>query len=257
MSEGRNLPLDRDAESLALHGDLRRFAAPYLASNQRRGRLIGGAFTVIAHIIGLTALIWPYTRLSSHVAPTLILVRLVDAPKPPPPAPPEPLKIQLGGPNITVRALPPVMSAPVETITRAITSDDSDLLNESQLAGATTVGEGGGTGGTCDMGQMVQQALRRDPLVRTAVEDGHRIGKTIMLWNGDWLRSGDQDGKGLSAVREAITWEVAFAPEGCRNMRVHGLVLLSLSDGNTRFALGSSDWRWSDLLGLRRASSER
>jgi hypothetical protein len=221
--------------------------------------LIGGAFTVIAHIIGLTALIWPYTRLSSHVAPspTLILVRLVDAPKPTPPAPPEPLKIQSGGPNITVQALPPVMSAPVETITRATTSDDSDLLNESQLAGATTVGEGGGTGGACDMGQMVQQALRRDPLVRAAVEGGHRIGKTIMLWNGDWLRSGDQDGKGLSAVREAITWEVAFAPEGCRNMRVHGLVLLSLSDGSTRFALGSSDWRWSDLLDLRRASSER
>jgi hypothetical protein len=107
------------------------------------------------------------------------------------------------------------------------------------------------------MGQVVQQALRRDPLVRAAVEGAHRVGNTIMLWNGDWLRSGDQDGKGLSAVREAITWEVAFAPEACRNMRVHGLVLLSLSDGNTRFALGSDDWRWSDLLGLRRTSSER
>ena len=32
---------------------------------------------------------------------------------------------------------------------------------------------------------------------------------------------------------------------------VHGLVLLSLADGSTRFAIGAGDWRWSDLLGVR------
>jgi hypothetical protein len=32
---------------------------------------------------------------------------------------------------------------------------------------------------------------------------------------------------------------------------MHGLVLLSLAEGGTRFAIGSGDWRWSDLLGLR------
>jgi hypothetical protein len=46
---------------------------------------------------------------------------------------------------------------------------------------------------------------------------------------------------------------VAFAPEACRKQLVHGLVLVSLSDGNTRFAIGSGDWRWSDLLGARGA----
>ena len=71
-----------------------------------------------------------------------------------------------------------------------------------------------------------------------------------MLWNGDWVRSGNQDGKGLSGVRQAILWELAFAPEVCRSERVRGLVLLSLDNG-TRFAIGSDDWRWSDLLGLR------
>ena len=85
-------------------------------------------------------------------------------------------------------------------------------------------------------------------------EDSHRLGKAIMLWNGDWVRSGGQDGKGLSAVREAVMWEVAFAPEACRNRPVHGLVLLSLADGATRFAIGSGDWRWSDLLGVRQSS---
>ena len=81
---------------------------------------------------------------------------------------------------------------------------------------------GGGGGGGCDMARAVQQALRRDPLVHTAVEGANRLGKAVMMWNGDWVRSGGQDGKGLSAVREAIMWEVAFAPEACRNERMHG-----------------------------------
>ena len=130
--------------------------------------------------------------------------------------------------------------------------DTSDLLSGSQLAGAVTVGEGGGGGGgTCDMARAVQQALRRDPMVREAVEEAHRSGKAIMVWNGDWVRNGDQDGKGLSAVREAIMWEVGFAPAACRNTPMHGLVLLSLADGGTRFAVGTGNWRWSDLLGVR------
>jgi hypothetical protein len=93
--------------------------------------------------------------------------------------------------------------------------------------------------------------LQRDPLVREAVAGANRLGKAILLWNGDWVRSGGEDGKGLSAAREAVTWEVAYAPEACRNQRMHGLVLLSLGDGGTRMAIGSGDWRWSDLLGLR------
>jgi hypothetical protein len=103
----------------------------------------------------------------------------------------------------------------------------------------------------------VQRALRRDPLVQSAVFDAHRAGKAIMVWNGDWVRSGEQDGKGLAAVREAIMWEVAFAPEACRKARVHGLVLLTLGDGATRLALGSGDWRWSDLLATRGVVQDR
>jgi len=135
--------------------------------------------------------------------------------------------------------------------------DNSDLLSQSQIAGASSAGDdgaGGGGGGSCDMARAVQKALRRDPLVRAAVEDANRLGKSVMLWNGDWVRSGGQEGKGLSAVREAIMWEVAFVPAACRNQRMHGLVLLSLEDGATRFAIGSDEWRWSDLLGVRSTS---
>jgi len=146
--------------------------------------------------------------------------------------------------------LPPVDAAPAD--------DFSDVLSASQIAGALSAdseggGGGGNNGGGCDTARIVQQALRRDPLVQTAVEDAHRLGKSVMLWNGDWVRSGAQDGKGLSAVREAIIWELAFTPEACRNKPVHGLVLLSLQDGGTRFAIGTGDWRWSDLLDLQSA----
>jgi hypothetical protein len=69
-----------------------------------------------------------------------------------------------------------------------------------------------------------------------------------MVWNGDWVQGRGEDGKGLAAVREAILWEVGFAPAACRAQPVHGLVLLSMN-GATRLAVGAGDWRWSDLLG--------
>ena len=75
-------------------------------------------------------------------------------------------------------------------------------------------------------------------------------GKAIMVWNGDWVATLGQEGKGLAAVREAITWEVAFAPQACRAEPVHGLILISMgqTQGSTRLALGLQAWRWADLL---------
>jgi hypothetical protein len=228
-------------------------------------------FSIAAHLVVFALLFWPHAQPMPHpVAPAPILVSLVELPKPEqpgpaqPPGPPTPAPAAASSPQIVPRPVTPHHAAPAQVLTAAAaatsetyetaeTSDNSDLLSDSQLVGAVNandegIGGGGGGSGGCDTERIVQQALQRDPLVRTAVEDAHRLGKAVMLWNGDWVRSGDQDGKGLSAVREAIIWELAFAPEACRNKRVHGLVLLSLADGNTRFAIGSGDWRWSDLL---------
>jgi hypothetical protein len=107
---------------------------------------------------------------------------------------------------------------------------------------------GGGGGGSCDMAARVQSALRRDPIVRTAV--AATAGKATLVWNGDWVRSNREDGKGLAAVREAIMWEVAFAPAACRAQSMRGLVMFSLNGdaGPARLAVGSPYWRWSDLL---------
>ena len=107
--------------------------------------------------------------------------------------------------------------------------------------------------------RRLQAALRKDALVQAAVADARAAGsgKALLVWNGDWIRSNGQDGAGLAAVREAIMWEVGFAPEACRAEPVHGLVLISLTDGPgaARLVVGAGDWRWSDLLRPRRGAA--
>ena len=98
------------------------------------------------------------------------------------------------------------------------------------------------------MAALVQAALRKDPMVRAAIAGSG--GKATLVWNGDWIRDLSEDGKGLAIIREAIMWEVAFAPAACRTQPVRGMVVLSVSGagGPTRLALGGGRWRWSDLL---------
>jgi hypothetical protein len=112
------------------------------------------------------------------------------------------------------------------------------------------------------MARRLQAALRKDPLVQAAVARARLApgpgGRALLVWNGDWVQSGGEDGKGLAAVREAIMWEIGFAPPACRSELVRGYILLSLSEGagSTRLALGSPVWRWSDLLTPRRLAVE-
>jgi hypothetical protein len=124
-------------------------------------------------------------------------------------------------------------------------------LSDADLAGAARAGDGGG-GGACDMARRLQAALRRDPMVNAAAASAtlEADGRALLVWNGDWVQSGGDNGKGLQVVREAVAWEVAFAPPACRAAPVRGLVLLTLGDqpGAARIALGSDQWRWSDLL---------
>jgi hypothetical protein len=252
--------LERHRERPALRGDPNPFGGAGQARVQRRDRLLAGAFAVGVHLIVLVALFWPHARPSPAKPPlSSILVSVADVPTPEPPGPPN-ADVAPSARDKVVRLTPPHL-APVSEPVSAPAPDNSDLLSDSQLAGAASAGEegagGGGGAGGCDMARAVQRALRGDSLVRTAVEGANRVGKATMLWNGDWVRSGSQDGKGLSAVRQAIMWEVAFAPEACRNQRMHGLVLLSLADRGTRFAIGSGEWRWSDLLGVHGVPPDR
>ncbi len=252
-----------NSESPMLQKDLRRGSTDPVPS-QRRSRLLASASSIVAHGAVVAALLWIHAGPSpARVERAALSVTFVNLTKPDPPGPPADDKLKAGAPQIAEVPTPPQLTKPTPAPTAIAPSipDTSDLLSASQLAGAAGVDDdgagGGGGGGDCDTARLVQRALRRDPLVRTAVQGANRIGKSVMLWNGDWVRSGEEEGKGLSAVREAIIWDLAFAPEACRNKREHGLILLSLADGTTRFAIGTSDWRWSDLLGLREARSGR
>jgi hypothetical protein len=237
-------PPKRDTHPLAPDG--RRDAT-------RRRRLGAAGLSIVSHLlIFLVVLSVPTKPLEPEPQP--MTVALVALPRPAPkPARPAAHRaaIDRRRPRRSIaRRAPPRPDVVPLTADEAQAAQADAGLSDAQLAGASAA-DSGAPGGACDMARRVQSALRRDPLVQAAVAGS--AGKAIMVWNGDWVRSGGEDGKGLAAVREAILWEVGFAPEACRAQPVHGLVLLSLGQapGAPRLAVGLDEWRWSDLLGRR------
>lgn len=173
-------------------------------------------------------------------------------PAPPAPAPPKPVVVK---PVKQVKVRRPKLTPPPEVETLAAApakaTVDASIVSDAELASAARAGSGSGGGGGgagCDMARWLQEKLRHDRGVQAAMAGAG--ARAIRLWNGDWVRHGGEDGEGLATVREAIMWEVAWAPEACRREPVHGLVLLSLGEGagSPRVVLGQSSWRWSDLL---------
>ena len=243
--------------------------APARRRRRWRARLGATALSAGTHAGLLAALLIGWGASTAPIFQPAIDVSLVAPFAPPEPKQPTPLRRSTpkrtaarkapvhvaAAPRIAARPspAPPVPESVPSAFVQAHTAGDGGELSGDQLAGAQAAGEGDGGGGSgggdCNMARRVQAALRKDPLARAAVRAA--TGHAIMVWNGDWVQSGAEDGKGLAAVREAITWEVAFAPPECRRQRMRGLVLLSLNDGSPRLALGAGDWRWSDLLGLR------
>lgn len=194
----------------------------------------------------------------------------------PKPAKPAAKKKPLPPARLVVAKPPPDVEPLVAA--KAPSNEPSVVLGEADLAGAVTAGPGSGGGdgagagsgtgsgsggGQCDMVRLLQDALRKDPEVRAAATRAHRSlgsgGKAILMWNGEWLRSPDQDGRGLAGIRQAIAMEVAFAPAACRAAPMRGLVVIAFEDspGGAKLALGSGIWRWSDLLAARRGPSRR
>ena len=143
------------------------------------------------------------------------------------------------------------------------------LIGGARMAGALRAGGGGGgtgqggggpggdgAGGACDMVGRLERALRDDPALRRAVAEtlGARgaAGQAGLVWDGDWLQSPGQEGKGLAGIRQAVAVEVGFAPRACKDEQVRGLAVVSLDGtaGGPKVALGAGTWRWRDLLGL-------
>ena len=161
-----------------LPGAPRRFGGPRLTRAQRRNRWLVGAATIGAHVAVFTALFWHYASPPRPPEPATIELSLIDTPKPTPPLPPALDPLDTGATVVVPDPKPPTIHLTAQSRTQVTTVDDmSDVLSDAQVAGAATVGEGGDSGGACDMGQLVQRALRRDPLVRNAVAERQPPGQ--------------------------------------------------------------------------------
>ena len=231
-----------------------------IEGSRRRRWLVTGAVSLAGHVAALIALLATRVEAPEASGPPPMSVALVDLQPPAPPAPKtETAKSPPKPARPEVRRMP-LHRAPVRAYANTLpvdprpSNDPGPGLTDGQLAGAA-LADGGAPGGACEMARRLQGALRKDPLVRSELTD--LTGRAIMVWNGDWVRNGSEDGKGLAAVREAILWEVGFAPKPCRSEAVHGLILLSLNQphGSVRLAVGMSNWRWSDLLAPRAETS--
>lgn len=231
------------------------------------GRLLAGVLSVAAHALVLAGLLLSRPA-APPIEPASISVSLVEPPAPPPlpppPSPPETApKTEEPSPAKAARLRSPVRptAAPpdIEAIPAAKVATPELVvgLGDSDLVGAATAGSGAGGGEGCNMVRLLQTALRKNARVQAAVAAAHpetiKAGRAILVWDGDWVRTNTQEGKGLAGIRQAIAMEVAFAPESCRAEPMRGLVLISLREGPgaPRLALGSRAWRWSDLLFVR------
>ena len=241
---------------------------------ERRRRLITGVLSGAAHAALLVALVSirpPASPPPAELDPIPVMLAPpppaplpppepepeAEKPKPAPPkkAPPAPKKEPPPPPRVVARVKPaPPQVIPVPAAEKA--GYGFTEASEGQVAGAATAesggGSGSGAGGACNMTRRLQTALRKDRQAQAAMAEAHR-GRPILMWNGDWVRHPSQEGAGLAAVREAILWEVGFAPEACKKEPQRGLVLISMNDapGSARLVVGSGAWRWSDLLFTR------
>ena len=223
----------------------------------------------MGHALVVAVLVGAQPRTEVRAEAPAIVVSLVTPPPPPeppppppdpepqkpaPPKPPAPKKAAPPKPQARKMARPakaPPTVAPILAVAGKVSRGDAEV-SDAELAGAATAGSGSGGGGRpCNMAHWLQTELRKDRSVKAALSDSE--GKAIRIWNGDWVRHGEQEGQGLATVREAIMWHVAFAPEACRAEPVHGLVLFSMNDapGSAGVVVGSGAWRWTDLLKRR------
>ena len=257
MSEQLQLDLDTPAPKLADAAD----KALTPSGDYKRSLMIGAtSMSIAAHLLVAVLVLTLWISPRPEFEPKVVMVDLAPpfAPTLTPAPTPSAAAAKQETPPPPNSARPNPLRAPISPLRASEhpTMSPDPGLTDAQLAGAATAGDGP-SGRPCDMVRRLQSALRTDPLVRTA---GVGLsGKAVMVWNGDWVQSSGEDGKGLAAIREAILWEVGFAPEACRAEPVHGLVVLSLGPaaGGARLALGAGEWRWSDLLGLHAVSGLR
>ena len=179
-----------------------------------RDQWLGAGASLAAHLAIIIALAWAWTESPKLIAPSPakvvepapVNVALIDEPTvaapPTPAASPQPARPSPVKPPPRLKLVRAVRTPPpdVEPLPQGAGPAEgvSDELSGAQLAGAASADSGSG-GRPCDMARRLQAALRRDPLVQAEVARSH-TGKAFMVWNGGWVKSDGEDGKGLAAT---------------------------------------------------------
>jgi hypothetical protein len=112
------------------------------------------------------------------------------------------------------------------------------------------------TGASCDLTQVVQDALRRNAALKSLLpdipDDRRSIANAIVVWNAGWMDPGAQPAQlAFAAIRQTITQTVQASSADCRSQLQAGPRLIYLpgdSGKTTVLALGSGQWTWQQLI---------
>ena len=114
----------------------------------------------------------------------------------------------------------------------------------------------------CDLTGAIQAALEGDPRTRDELalipQQARSVANAVQLWDGAWVDPDRLGGPTIAEpIREAIVNVIRQAPPVCHDQTVAGPRLFAITDprGTIIVALGSGQWRWSDLLAPRTASA--
>ncbi|QUD89818.1 hypothetical protein [Phenylobacterium montanum] len=104
--------------------------------------------------------------------------------------------------------------------------------------------------GPCDLAKNLAEDFQASALARQGVSlipaSARSVSNTVLLWNGSWPSHPDQ---GSALLRGLVAREVGAARPDCRDQLNNGpMFFFAPSVPATLLAVGSGQWRWSDLI---------
>ena len=252
------------------------------ASGRGRGgarRRFLGAFSgvVAAHLLLLASLALAPARFAPMASAPSVMVELAAAstlaqavpapravpatapptpsPSPPPSPPPQP-SLQPDPP-------PPAPVSDLKALERELppvdpTAEPTPLTPQAPApqpaAPGATVGPTA-SATSCDLSGAIQAALEGDPKTRDELalipRQARSVANAVQLWDGVWVDPDSLGGPAITEpIRVAIVNTISQAPPACSDQTVVGPRLFAVADprGTIIVALGSGQWKWSDLL---------
>lgn len=179
--------------------------------------------------------------------PAAALIAVPAPVEPPPPEPPTTQPIEPPGPDS-------VLDFARRLIAKSPASLNIAPDKPSAAPPPVAVPATASAGRDCALEGPIQAALQASEPVRAALgkvpPTSRSVANAIMLWDGAWVDPAKLGGAtAIDPIRDAIIAGIAAAPADCRGSLLRGPRLLAIVGGQdtTLIALGSGEWRWSDL----------